>query len=361
MASVGTAETVVAKPGVAVLTGDGELAPDIWPAVGGAQPKPTPAATSTERQMAGRDTAGDPTRDDAARGSPPAQVEYEACRKLRCDTARVMNDPHVVALHYRMCVRDSVIFESPPPLLHEAGPFTLHLDGGRLRVTMQEHFSAEQLARETVDPFLDTWVLHAALRAHRRDFWFEYEHAEVIDRAPPPEPPGVVVAGTALMARFEVHATGTVSTTRRAYPTPPESFCRTSLVEALFHLYQSSVNERRFAAAAGYFALTAIKTRVREPGWPGGVERSKLAADALGVEHAIFQTLHDLTTEKGDITTGRKVSDKAELERPRPPHTGPELLWLCEAIRVLALRLGEWEADPNGLSPLTMAHLPSLT
>lgn len=272
-----------------------------------------------------------------------------------------MNDPHVVALHYRMCVRDSVTFESPPPLSHEAGPFTLHLKNGQVVVTMREHFDSEQAAREAVDPFLDTWVLHAALKAHRRDFWFEYEHAEVIDRAPPPEPPGVVGAGTALMASFGLHATGTVSTTRRSYPAPPKSFARTPLVEALFHLYQSSVNERRFAAAAGYFALTAIKTRVREPGWPGGVERSRLTASALGVEHAILQTLHDLTTEKGDITTGRKVSDKAELDRSRPPHTGPQLNWICEAIRVLALRLGEWEADRSGLSPLTMAHLPSLT
>ncbi|MBI3203288.1 MAG: hypothetical protein HYZ29_17250 [Myxococcales bacterium] len=272
-----------------------------------------------------------------------------------------MNDPHVVALHYRMCVRDSVIFESPPPLLHEAGPFTLHLDSGRLRVTMQEHFSNEQAAREEVDPFLDTWVLHAALKAHRRDFWFEFEHAEVVDRAPPPEPPGVVGAGTALMARFDLHATGTVSTPLRSYPAPPERFCRTPLVEALFHLYQSSTNERRFAAAAGYFALTAIKARVREPHWPRGIERADRVADAFNIDRTILHTFFVLTTEKGDLMTGRKVTDKAELEQPRPPHTGPELLWLCEAIRLLALRLGEWEADPNGLSPLTMAHLPSLT
>jgi hypothetical protein len=34
--------------------------------------------------------------------------------------------------------------------------------------------------------------------------------------------------------------------------------------------------------------------------------------------------------------------------------------WICEAIRLLALRLGEWEANPDVLAPLDMGDLPAL-
>lgn len=104
-----------------------------------------------------------------------------------------------------------------------------------------------------------------------------------------------------------------------------------------------------------------MKTRVRDPTWPErGVDRSDRVATALNVDAAVLRNLWDLSTDRGDISTARKVSDKAELDKPRPAHTPAELHWLCDAIRLLALRLGQWEADPATLAPLSMADLPPL-
>jgi hypothetical protein len=208
---------------------------------------------------------------------------------------------------------------------------------------------------------LREWSLHAALTSRRRAFSFEFLSADVVDRAPAPPPErGTVGFGMSIVGRATVSASGTVISNYAEYPAPPTSFNATPLVEALFQVYEAAVSEKRMAAAAGYFALTAVKTRVRDPSWPreSGLTRSKRVASALSVDAVVLNRLHELATEKGDISTARKVSDKAELDNPRPAHTAAELQWICEAIRVLALRLGQWEANAAGLPPLGMGDLP---
>ena len=162
------------------------------------------------------------------------------------------------------------------------------------------------------------------------------------------------------IAKATFSATGTLTGFYGEYPTPPTSFRASPLVESLFQVYDAVVSEKRMAAAAGYFALTAVKTRVRDASWPkeSGEARSNRVADAIKMDRAVLHTLHDLATEKGDISTARKVSDKAELDNPRPAHTVAELQWICDAIRLLALRLGEWEANAAGLPLLGMGDLP---
>ena len=272
-----------------------------------------------------------------------------------------MNDPHVQALHYRMHARENVRFDGAPTLRHKTDVFELSLDYGDLTVTMLAHFAHADAAREAVEPFLQEWVLHSALRGGRRNFWFEYGSADVVDRAPTHQP-GIVGFGMCALGRVTVSATGAVTAVYKEFPAPPASFRASPLVESVFQVYEAVASEKRMAAAAGYFALTAVKTRVRDPGWPaeGGIARSNRVASALNVDPAVLHKLHELATDAGDITTGRKVSDKAELDNPRPPHTAAELQWMCEAIRILALRLGEWEANAANLQPLGMKDLPAL-
>lgn len=272
-----------------------------------------------------------------------------------------MNDPHVQTLHYRMHARENVRFDDAPMLRHKTDAYELTLDNNELTVTPGLHFAHVDAARTAVEPFLQEWVLHAALRCGQRQFWFEYVSANVVDRTPAHRP-GIVGIGMSAVGRVTSSGTGTITAFCSEYPAPPRSFRATPLVDSLYQVYEAAKSERRLAAAAAYFALTAVKTRVRSSSWPAesGVARSNRVSSALNVAPALLHKLHELTTDKGDITTGRKVSDKAELDNPRPPHTAAELQWMCEAIRLLALRLGEWEANSDGLTPLGMSDLPQL-
>ena len=59
-----------------------------------------------------------------------------------------------------------------------------------------------------------------------------------------------------------------------------------------------------------------------------------------------------------DLRSRAHDSDKAELDNPRPAHTAAELQWICDAILLLALRLGEWAANATGLPLLGRGDMP---
>jgi hypothetical protein len=267
-----------------------------------------------------------------------------------------MGQARVKTLRYKLDVADWVIFQSPPPLVYKTDSFVLRLDNGELIVEMVGDFPSVSEARAVVDPFLRNWALYDALARHRPQIQFTYASAELVD---PMGAPNVMVA---LSGAFAVAAVGTVTAQRSTYPAPPTSFLGTPLVRAFFEAHQSAITDRRMTAGAGYFVLTALKTRVRDPNWPekGGRARSDRVANELAIEPAVLDKLHELTTDVGNLSTARKITDKAELDAPRRDHTGDELNWICEAILVVARRLGEWEANPHGLAPIRMSDLPKL-
>lgn len=259
-----------------------------------------------------------------------------------------MNDPHVQRLFYELRCPSDVVFEQPPPLDHESFDARFNLDRGTLMVEPTRHFAEVSEARAVIEPFLRTWEIHDALVHGRQNLHFEYLSAHVVDRASPAH-----AAGATGLASLTLTATATVTSIRRAYPNPPTGFVVTPLVEALYHAHQSALRDKRVAVAAGYFALTAVKTRVRDSTWTErGRARTARIASVLVVDPVILERLHDLTTNAGDLSTTRKVSDKAEFDRPRPAHTLEDVDWICSTIRRLAIRLGEWEAGSTDLELL---------
>lgn len=262
-----------------------------------------------------------------------------------------MNDPHVNALIYTLKVRETVTFVSPPPVLFETPVFAAKLADGELRIDMKEHFADAESAKSAVRGFLDAWELHDALTQHRRDVRFQFERAEIIDRTP--SPPGsatgsamVCLAGVTLSAR------ATVSSQRSLYPVPPTNFMVTDRVRQLWDRYEASVEAREPAPSAGYYCFTTLMAlaphNTKKP------DRLPWVASNLGIQPEVLHKL-DKLTNKGSPELARKFS-------PRPiPHTGAEVNWLRMAVRVLALRLGEWEYDrTKELPKVTMSDLPAL-
>lgn len=98
-----------------------------------------------------------------------------------------MNDPHIDSLRYRLKTDESFEFADPPPLESEMPNFRLRLEDNVLTVRPKAHYPSVEAVREAVDPYLRAWEIAEAVRRGRQKVHFEYQCAEVVDRAPSPE------------------------------------------------------------------------------------------------------------------------------------------------------------------------------
>jgi len=97
-----------------------------------------------------------------------------------------MNDPHVVALIYRVEHRPTVSYDKAEPLEHDGPSFRIRVKGGRATFEMKELHATVEAAREAVEPSILAWELAAGLKHGPDEMRFVFEDAEIIDRNPPP-------------------------------------------------------------------------------------------------------------------------------------------------------------------------------
>ena len=74
-----------------------------------------------------------------------------------------MNDPHVVALMYRIEHNPSINYAAAPPLAHEEAKFGISIEGMKVTFHLKEHFATWESARESIEPYIHAWELTAAL------------------------------------------------------------------------------------------------------------------------------------------------------------------------------------------------------
>ena len=98
-----------------------------------------------------------------------------------------MNDPHVVALIYRIRHGDSIDYSDARPLDVEAPAFRLTVRDGQARFEFKVHYATPERAREEIADYIRLWVFDATLDRDDPDaFGLEFERAQVIDRKPTP-------------------------------------------------------------------------------------------------------------------------------------------------------------------------------
>jgi hypothetical protein len=68
-----------------------------------------------------------------------------------------MNDPHVETLFYRIDHSEGVDYSKAPPLELPEPKFTIRIKNEWARIDIRDHYSAEQDARDIVEPFLCAW------------------------------------------------------------------------------------------------------------------------------------------------------------------------------------------------------------
>jgi hypothetical protein len=260
-----------------------------------------------------------------------------------------MRDPHVETLRYQLETSPNFEFKNAPALEHETGSFKLRLDNGELIVRLTGHYAEEAGARLEVEPFLHAWELDYWLARGRREAWFEFIEATLVDRdPPPPPPPGTPRTLEVAVApgKFSISAaTATLSVAASQYPHPP-SMTITADVMSMWQRYEGYLAGREPLPGMANFCLTLVERMAGN--------RTRAAA-RLGIAKIVLKELGRLVSDVGDHATGRKA-----IAHPRP-HTAAETNWMEHAVLALIRRVAESAADPTvARRQLSMTDLPLL-
>ena len=132
-----------------------------------------------------------------------------------------MNDPHVATLHYHVDHDDSLDYDNADPLEHDDDLIHVEISGRQVTIRPKEHYATVEEAKAAVEPFVRQWEFLATLESGSRAFALRYSRAEVIDRNPPPTPPGVIRVDAGSIGIHATLSTPRVTVGKKSYPRPP--------------------------------------------------------------------------------------------------------------------------------------------
>jgi hypothetical protein len=252
-----------------------------------------------------------------------------------------VNDPHVVALIYRIEHSESFGYTKAAPLEHEEGPFRIRIEQEMARVEMKEHFATPEAARALVHPFLRAWELDAGLKFDNPNVLrFTYRDAEVVDRNP--------LSGVVELARAEMLVIGEELLVHQdlvRYPAPPAGLSFSADVDAMFDRWSRYKAGHIPLGPTADFCLTVLVK---------GGQRSA-AAKRYGIDIEVLRRLGDLSAEKGGQAHSRKWKGWSS------EYTDKERTWIEAAVKAMTRRAAEFAHNPGGAKRrITMADLPPL-
>ena len=101
-----------------------------------------------------------------------------------------MNDPHVVALEYRLEHGPVIDWSRAAALNREEDSFDVRAENGRIRFNLKAHYASEDEARLAVEAdYIPNWEFHVGLIRGPNAFRLRFDRAEIVDRNPSPGPP----------------------------------------------------------------------------------------------------------------------------------------------------------------------------
>ena len=281
--------------------------------------------------------------------------EVKCAHKVR-QLVKVMNDPHVKALHYWVNHDDSVDYEDAKPLEFENDLFSVCVDKEKVAICPKNHYATEEEAKEAVERFVRNWEFEAALVSASGRFSLIYAWAEIYDCNPSPT---TVPSGTIQLSAIghAGHVTGSlvlrVGTV--AYPKPPSGpllNVDTQLVQAMLSRLDNYHKRREPLASMAYFCLTMLEDNAAKPGLK--TTKEKQTRDYYGISRRVLNQVSRLSSEKGG-SEARKVKGFGQN------YTQEEKRFLIAAVQVFIRRVAERETNPNVCLPeITLADLPSV-
>ncbi len=241
-----------------------------------------------------------------------------------------MNDPHVVALHYRIEHGPDVIdWSRAAPLDKEEHRFCVQAESGRVRFELKEHYASEDAARFAVEAdYIRNWEFVVGLARGPNAFTLRFDRSEIVDREPSLGRISLAARGTAAfasgVARLQVQPS--------AYPEPPlAAIKRSPDIDSMYQHYLRHLEGGEPLPAMAYFCLTTLEQMA------GGRDA---AAVRFCVSKKVLRRIGELSTNKGGASA-RKATGHAV------PHTPEEERFLKSAIKTMIHRAAEVEFGPD--------------
>lgn len=258
-----------------------------------------------------------------------------------------MNDPHVVALLYRVEHRPSMAYsDDAEPVDHEELAFRITLKDGTVRFEFKEHYATADSARERVRAYIENWEMDACLRGRPGDFRLRYREAKIIDRNPPPPTPGTVSgSGEAIVVQVTLgEAVGMA--VKPFYPAPPSGLVLKADdpdVATMYHRLDGYYSGREKLPGMAYFCLDLF-------------ERHNSGRAAAAARYRISR---GVLNEIGKLSTTRGGADARKAEGTATDLSPGESRFLEEGIKAIIRRAAEVAQNPSGSLPkITLADLP---
>ena len=245
-----------------------------------------------------------------------------------------MNDPHVVALNYKIEHHSSVDYDGASPLDHSEDAFDIHVECNNVRFAMKRHYATKSEALEAVEGYIRAWEHLAALQNGPNEFKLIFDGAEIEDRDPTP---GVVYANLKPLRVVASLSEPTIQVSRGAYPRPPSRRMEFSRdVTLMFDRYVGYHARREHLTSMANFCLTILYKSVS-----GEKSRRKEAAKKYGIESKVLGEIGRLCANKGGAEARKAEGIDQDLN-------AQERQFLEEAVKAIIRRVAEVAADPNG-------------
>ena len=250
-----------------------------------------------------------------------------------------MNDPHVVALLYRVHHHDGVDYSRAEPLAYETLDFRVEVNDLKARFELKQHYATAEDARQVVEPFIQNWEFDAGLSKGPGCFRFESDGADIIDRRPSPG----VVRGRGTRGRVTLSGLpGKGKSYANAFPPPPSGINSADReVVVLFDRYERYKAGKEYLPNFANYCYTEI---VESGGGRAG------AAKRYRVSTKLLKRISELSSIKGG-TEARKAQGAGS------PLTEDERGFLERAVVRLIRRVAEYHASPGCLPEITIGDI----
>ena len=254
-----------------------------------------------------------------------------------------MNDPHVVALLYRVKHGKSHDYSKAEPLVCNEPAFRLEVIDKQVRFELKEHFATENDARSVLEDYIRNWEFNACLKGGDGCFKLEFNEPEIIDRNPTP---GVKQVHADVKFMVDI-GKPEVTVGHSEYPSPPSGVnFNDPDVQTMYHRYMGYRQGNEPLAGMAYFCLDFLESLSGQKN-----NLRKAAAQQYQIDETVLRKIGELSSKKGG--QGSRKADGVDKD-----FTTEERTFLEQAIMKIIRRAAEKAANPEyDLPQITVSTL----
>ena len=255
-----------------------------------------------------------------------------------------MNDPHVVALNYRIKHGRYDVFEDAETLEVETEKFQMVVKNNMARFQFKNHihFASENEARKALESYIRSWTVNACLDLGPDAFQLVFDRPDVVDRNPSPRDDIGNEVGLSLSARAgSPTASFRLTISHSKYPSPPTyGMLVDPDVETMFDRYMNYKRNHEPLAGMPYFCLTVIESLFRPDDrrssgqFHNPSQARKNASECLGIGLEKLKKIGELSSTKGGSNARKAGGLDKEI-------TQEERQFLEDGIKLIIRRLAK--------------------